>query len=388
MMKNIKLRKVFAIIALFAMALTIVPVSGIQAAPCALIVSAPSTKTVDEGGSVSFTFTFGGDIADISLRDSAIKLVGFTANKTFAGTGNVRTVTLSNIQGTGEGKYIKVAGGIAISSDGKGSNAVNSGIFTVNAKDTVAPTLTISDPSKATVKAGETVSYTLNFADNVAVVDLSVRNTGIKLEGFKADVSISGEGNAQRTVTLSNIQGEVGGNKYIRVAGGMALDAKGNGSNAANSKAFTIVSSDDVAPVLSIVGPNLGKIYAGETVSYVLNFTDNIAVVDLSVRESGIKLVGFTADIKITGEGNAQRTVTLSNVQGEVGGNKYIKVAGGMALDAKGNGSNAADSQSFEVIAKPVEQPTEPTKPVDPVDPPAPEKPADWKDNPNTGINI
>lgn len=381
MIKNLKLKKAFSIVALVAMALTLVPVSSISAAESqvALQVVAPSNREVTEGGSISFTLNFVGNVANISLRQSAIKLEGFTANVTFSGTGNTRVVTLSNIQGTGEGKFIRIAGGIALDPMGNGSNSANSAVFTVKSADKVAPTLTISAPSKAQVYAGESVSYNLTFADNVGIVNLSLRNSAIKLEGFTADISLSGEGN-NRVVTLSNIQGTVGGNKYIRVAGGIALDAMGNGSNAANSQAFTIAekTKDTVAPVLKITGPNLGQVYAGEKVSYVLNFSDDVAVVNLDLRKSAIKLEGFTADIEISGEGLAQRIVTLSNIQGSIGGNKYIKVAGGVALDAMGNGSNAADSNPFEIVEKPSVPDTQPE----------PIKPSDWKENPDTGIKF
>ena len=391
MVKNIKLRKVFALLAIFAMTFVTMPFSSVNATVCALQISAPSSTEVEEGGSITFKLTFSGDVANISLRDSAIKLEGFTATKTFSGTGNVRMVTLSNIQGVGAGKYIRVAGGVAITSTGNGSNAVNSSVFTVKSKDSEAPKLVISAPSSTTVFAGEKVSYTLKFTDNVGIANISLRNSAIKLEGFTADIEISGSDNAQRVVTLSNIQGTVGAGKYIKVAGGVALDAKGNGSNAANSQAFTIAQKDDVAPVLKIEGPDNKTVYEGGTVTYKLNFTDNIAVVNISMRESAIKLEGFTADIKISGSDNAQRIVTLSNIQGTVGAGKYIKVAGGIALDAMGNGSNAADSDVFTIAKKAEEEKPDPVKP-DPVKPdpvkPDPVKPSDWKENPNTGIDF
>ena len=161
MMKNIKLRKVFAIVAIAAMAFVSMPVNTIKATVCALQLSGPSSKVVEEGGSVSFKLTFSGDVADISLRDSSVALVGFTAKKTFSGTGNVRTLTLSNIKGTGSGKYIKVAGGIALSRTGNGSNPVNSSMFTVNPSDSEAPKLTISNPQPSKVYLGGTVTYVL-----------------------------------------------------------------------------------------------------------------------------------------------------------------------------------------------------------------------------------
>lgn len=388
MMKNIKLRKVFAIIALFAMTLTIVPVSGIQASDVTLTLL-QTNFNVKNGESISLKACYSciNGVKVIALTERSIQLpAGLTANVTVSATGNVRDITLSNITAAAGTYTVVIPSGTARSSSATDGRA-NAASFTIKVEGE-APTLTLSAPNPTTINEGESVSFVATYA-NTTLIALSERSIQLS-NGLTADISVSGTGNT-RTITLSNVKGNINGNTiYIPSGTGRNANSVNGRTNEVLSSAFNVNAKvvpvvDDVAPVLSIVGPNLGKIYAGETVSYVLNFTDNIAVTSISLKDSDIKLVGFTADVKITGEGNAQRTVTLSNVQGEVGKNKYISVIAGVAKDAAGNGSNAADSQSFEVIAKPVEQPTEQTKPVVP---PAPVKPSDWKDNPNTGINI
>lgn len=241
MVKINRMKKIFAAFSILAFVIMAMPIANIvEAGPVDLGISAPSSYNVKEGDSVSFVLTLYGDIADVEVRNSSIELVGFTANKVITGSGNSRTVTLTNVQGVGTGKYIRVAGGIGMSSTGDLSNPVNSSLFTISARDTVAPVMTISGPNPSKVYAGGTVSYVLTFTDDVGVVDLEVLKSAIALEGFTADVSISGSGLSTRTVTLSNIQGAVGGNKYIRVAGGLAMDAEGNLSNPGNSIAFII----------------------------------------------------------------------------------------------------------------------------------------------------
>lgn len=287
MMKNIKLRKVFAIVAIAAMAFVSMPVNMVKAALPALSVSALSTKTVKEGGSITFTLSYSGDIRKISLKESDIGLDGFTANKKITVSGNNRIVTLSNIKST------------------------------------------------STVYTG----------------------------------------------------------KVVRVAGGTAIDNDFNMANAVTSKAFTIIKKKSQAPVLTISDPNPAQVYAGGTVTYTLTYTDDIGIRKISLKESDLGLNGFTATKKVVINSNNTATVTLSNIQGEVGGNKTLYVAGGTAIDDDFNMANAATSKAFVIAKKSTPTPADP-KPTDPkpVDPkpvdPKPEKPSDWRENPNTGVNI
>ncbi|MCX8074573.1 MAG: S-layer homology domain-containing protein, partial [Clostridia bacterium] len=106
--------------------------------------------------------------------------------------------------------------------------------------------LSISGPSSSTVKVGGTITYTLNYSDNVGIASIMTGPGAIVTNGFTATKTVTGSGNT-RTVTLSNIQGSLG-SKTISVTGGTAADASGNLSNAATSPAFTIVSDSTVIP--------------------------------------------------------------------------------------------------------------------------------------------
>ena len=253
MMKNIKFKKVFAIMAIFALAFMSMPLTSIQASQPAVIVSVLSTRTVKEGGSVSFTLKYTGDIKAISLKEGDIGLDGFTATKTITVSGNDRIVTLSNIKSSNSvytGKYVHIAGGTAISNTWEMANLTNTQVFTIVPKDTVAPTLTISAPTPNKVYAGESVTYTLTYKDDVAIKTISLKEGDIGLDGFTATKKIVINSDNTATVTLSNIQGTVGGNKILRVAGGTAIDDDYNMANAVTAPEFKIVEKPaDPTPV-------------------------------------------------------------------------------------------------------------------------------------------
>ena len=58
--------------------------------------------------------------------------------------------------------------------------------------------------------------------------------------------TISVNGNIA-TITLSNIQGNVGGNKVMYVSGGTAVDTAGNLCNKVQGAAFTIVAKENTS---------------------------------------------------------------------------------------------------------------------------------------------
>ena len=244
MVKNIKLRKVFALVALFATALTSFPmINKVEAAIPALSVTALSSTTVKEGGSVSFTLKYHGDIKLITLSEKSIGLDGFTATKKITVSGNDRIVTLSNIKSTNNvytGKYVHIAGGTAISSDLQMVRELNTQVFTIVPKDTKAPVLTISKANPTKVYNGGTVTYTLKYADDVKVKMITLNEKSLGLKGFTADKKVVINKDNTATVTLSNIQGEIGGNKVLYVAGGTAIDEDLNMANEVTAEAFTI----------------------------------------------------------------------------------------------------------------------------------------------------
>jgi hypothetical protein len=320
-------------------------------------ISAPSNYNPKAGGSVTFTLSYTGDVYNIYLPTGAVVLNGFTANISISGTGNTRTLTLSNLQGVGSNKSVTITGGTAVDRLGTLSNMVTSGKFTINEAapvDTTSPVLSVTGPNINSIYAGQTVSYTANYSDNVGITNIYLPAGAIVLNGFTANISVSGTGNT-RTITLSNVQGAIG-DKSITITGGTGIDAAGNLSNLAKSSTFKLVQkpvADTTPPVLTITGPNINSIYAGQTVSYTANYSDNVGITNIYLPAGAIVLNGFTANISVSGTGNT-RTITLSNVQGTIG-DKSITITGGTGIDAAGNLSNLAKSPIFKLVQKPVE---------------------------------
>jgi hypothetical protein len=252
-MKNLNIiKKVMSILCVFTFVFMTLPLGSFVNALSGvyLSISAPSNYNPQAGQTITFTLTYTGDVGNIMVGPGSVVLNGFTANKSISGSGNSRTLTLSNLQGTGSGKYVSVTGGTAISSTGdlsNSANSVSSGTFTISPSaptDSSAPALNITGPSTGTVYAGQTVTYVAKYTDNVGVSNIWLGTGSIVLNGFTANKSITVSGN-DRIITLSNIQGSVG-SKSISITGGTASDAAGNLSNAATSAAFTIVKDNDV----------------------------------------------------------------------------------------------------------------------------------------------
>lgn len=268
----------------------------------------------------------------------------------------------------------------------------------------VIPRVAIGGPSSGTVEPGGTIRYTVNIYNKATNVTL--KPSDIRISGVTANISVEGSGNEQRTIVLSNIQGSVGAVGYISyIAGGVATNEKG-GSLELNltSTSFTIVAPvnntpapepqqpstpqqtlppvnvpepkpeepkeepDTEAPTIEIGALSSDSIKIGEDISFEIKYKDNKEMGEITLTNHDITLYGFKADIKITGEGNT-RTVTLSNVQGHLGGLKYITVAGNTAKDKAGNVvKNGGQTSMFKVIDNDTKN-----------------KPDDWIENPNTG---
>lgn len=111
--------------------------------------------------------------------------------------------------------------------------------------DTIAPTNTLSAPSKTAAKITDIVTYTLTYVDtNFSLSTLTPSNiTLIKTGTANAAVDVSGEG-ATKTITLSNISGE--GTLGMNIIAGTGIDLAGNLTSAIPSS--TTFKVDNSAP--------------------------------------------------------------------------------------------------------------------------------------------
>lgn len=388
-------------------------------------ISAPSQGVVKQGGSVSYTVSVeNAETFNLTTSDIGIAGNGVTLTKSVSGTGDTRTVTLSNIQGpVGKKVSIAVRAGVATNENGASGQTPKSIAFAIDAgttsgdnstsgdntgdnnysdntgsstivpdapyKDTVIPGITVYGPTPSTVKVGQSVVYKVAYTDNVGLAKIDLTASDVKLHGFTANISISGTGYG-RTITLTNVQGTLGYPKYISINPGTAVDKSDNkdiGITASN--AFTLIANTDdnnnnednkdtQAPKISVSAPRPSQIKNGETVKYVVTYTDDVKVTNVSLSESDITLHGFTADIKITGTGSI-RVITLSNVQGTVGNGKYISIKAGTASDAEGNKAGSVDkTEAFAIVASDSNNNNSNNTSEN-------NKPSDWVTNPNTG---
>ncbi len=380
------MKKILSTVILAIFVVAYIPfISVVEAAETSIptvTISAPSINDVQQGGSVSFTVTFiNATNIDFRASDVGIAGDGVTVVKNVSGTGNTRTVTLSNVQGP-VNKIFSIAVRASVASNEHGysvqtsksygvkilagntsvSNPVNSGNSNTQNEpditqnvDKTRPSVVVSDPSATSVKKGGSLSYTFTYGDNRGVKDIVLNSSDVTLNGFTANISIAVSGN-KRIVTLSNINGTVGAGKYISLRANTAYDLAGNTAlGIAATESFSLLNDttteqDTTAPNISISAANPNEIYNGQTVKFIVDYTDNVGISKIDLTASKITLNGFTADIYVSGTGN-QRLITLYNVQGTVGSNKTITISGGTAVDASGNIAPSASSQSFTIKA-------------------------------------
>ncbi len=274
----------------------------------------------------------------------------------------------------------------------------------------VIPRFGIGGPSSGTVEVGGTVTYPVTIYNGATSVTLKPSDVRL-IGGVTANISISGSGNTERTIVLSNIQGSVGAVGQICIVAGAASNASGGSKETGYSTSFTIIASytpeptpqpqpsnpdngnnqlppstdngnnnnqtpeqkaeekDEIAPTMEIAEFSKSSCEIGETITFDIIYKDNKEVTSITLEPKDIELYGFKADIKITGEGNSKRTVTLSNISGNLGGLKYVTIAAGTAQDKAGNKvKDGGKTTMFKVVNSDTKN-----------------KPDDWIENPNTG---
>ena len=372
-MNNI-FKKTMAIMALVAVIFTNIPVyifaADVDTSRPAMTISAASSNTVEEGGTVSYDVSVKDNIGVtfFRLNSSNITMNGFTAKITVTETGDFsRKVTFSNIESTSSSsnKSFTISAEAAKDAAGNVTTKKTSPAFKiVEPADTSRPAITISAANPATVVSGKTVTYTIGANDNVGVTSFNITTNDITPVGFTATISISDQGSV-KVVTFTNVKETTSSeNKYFTLASGVAKDAAGNTSVQKTSPAFTIKEKvvtpvvpepevkDTIPPVVKISAANPKSIYSGGTVTYTVTFTDNVKVTDVNLIADKITLVGFTANVSVKVDGVKSATITLKNVKGNAGVNKYIKIAAGVALDEPGNRSAQAVSPKFSIVKK------------------------------------
>ncbi len=247
--------------------------------PPTLSIGAPSTA-LTRAGPVTYTVTYSAaDAVTLAPGNITLNKTG-TANGTVAvsGSGNTsRTVTISSI--TGEGTLgISIAAGTA--SDAAGNTATSGGPGTTFNVDNTRPTLSIGAPSTNFTATGP-VTYTVTYAGADAVTlaagDITLNKTAGSPNGT---VTVSGTGNAARTVTISDVTGS--GTLGISIASGTASDNAGNTALAAGpSPTFT---ASNAVQVYYSVGQNTNDHKTGNPTVTVSGKTATFSVAQTAMN--------------------------------------------------------------------------------------------------------
>lgn len=218
-------------------------------------------------------------------------------------------------------------------------------------KDKTAPTVYISNFIGTTmkddyIKQGESISFTVEFSDNVGVKEIDLLPDSILLSpGLIADIEISGSGNT-RMISLNNIAGTYGAH-YVTIPANIARDAAGNHNIALKSSSFIVQGTDSALPTINIARPT----FDNGAISFVVYTDDNMKLQKLEINPLDISTHGFIGNIEVRGEGNSNREIIITNCK-PIGGECYIEIAEGVAVDTAGNKSNSVRSHSFD-ISKP-----------------------------------
>lgn len=218
-------------------------------------------------------------------------------------------------------------------------------------KDKTAPTVYISNFIGTTmkddyIKQGESISFTVEFSDNVGVKEIDLLPGSILLSpGLIADIEISGSGNT-RMISLNNIAGTYGAH-YVTIPANVARDAAGNHNFALKSSSFILQGADSTIPTINIARPT----FDNGAISFVVYTADDEQLQKLEIDPLDISTHGFIGDIEVRGEGNSNREIIITNCK-PIGSECYIEIAEGVAVDTAGNKSKSVRSHSFD-ISKP-----------------------------------
>ncbi len=292
-------------------------------------------------------------------------------------------------------------------------------VLNISVAANLTPYVSIYAPSTGVVRVGGTVSYRI-VSSNATSFVVTPSDVGLA-RGISANISVQNVSGNEKIIVLSNVTGNIGASGYIAIKAGVAKNGSLSSKTTPVSPAFTIIEAevppapqepesqpsapsvpeqtqpsttpstptqqepepenpseppkekepeikDDENPSISISKASRSSVKANGEVTYTVDYIDNIGIENITLSEKDITLYGFTAKVSISGEGNS-RKITLSNINGELGGLKYIVIAKGTASDKVGN---TVDKELKSGYFKLVDNTTS-------------SKPDDWVTNPNTG---
>ncbi|MET0266236.1 MAG: Ig-like domain-containing protein, partial [Duganella sp.] len=313
------------------------------------IVRASATPT--NATSLSYTVTFSESVTGVDSSDFSFTTSGSAAGAiaSVSGSGATYTVNVNSVSGTGTLRLDLKASGTGIVD--VASNAIAGGytsgqLYTL---DNTAPAVSsVSVPADATYRAGQTLSFTVNFNEAVTV-DTTGGTPRIALtldsgSVFATYASGSGSNALTFSYTVASNNLDVNGITIgaLSANGGTLRDAVGNNATLTlNSVATTAgVLVDGVAPSVSSINRVGASTSSANSVDYTVTFSENVSGVDIG--DFQLTTTGTSAGTvsAISGSGNVY-TVTVSSVSGD----------GTLRLDLKNSGTGITDAAGNAIAA-------------------------------------
>lgn len=292
------------------------------------VVFSSSSPEPTNANPIPLTLTFDEEVADLELADFSV--VNGTAGNLITLSNTVYTVELT--PDANGAVTVSLPAGVVHDDLGNGNAA--SAAF-VRTYDSVSPTVSISS-SVAQITETTPIPVTVSFDEDVVNFDASdILLSNGTVSGF---VAISAKLYTFNLVPTTD--GTVAANIYV----GAAQDLAGNDSDQAEQ--FNCEYDSELGPEIHISAPSTDATISGPveyTVTYVGAQSVTLSNTDISLYANGI--VSGTATV--SGTGNLERTVTISDIGGT--GELWFGIKPGTAMDSEGETSRSAVSTSFEV---------------------------------------
>lgn len=128
-----KFKKISAFICAFVVMMTTLPVElyNVKAADTYVDLFISNPASVTEGRTITFNFNYTGQVLNVSLLAKEVILNGFTGKVTVSGTGNTRTITISNVKDIAGDNSIRLTAGTSIDTSGNLDKGTTSSKFTI-----------------------------------------------------------------------------------------------------------------------------------------------------------------------------------------------------------------------------------------------------------------
>ncbi|GAB3881890.1 putative Ig domain-containing protein [Spirosoma agri] len=307
-------------------------------------------------GSVTYSVVFAASVTGLTTNNFSVTPTGSISGasvSSVSGSGTNYTVTVNT--GTGSGTLtLNLANSSGVSPTV--SNTPFSGqTYTI---DKTAPTVSsVSVPANATYRAGQTLSFSVNFAENVIVSGTPQLPLTIGTTTRQANY-VSGSGSSALVFTYTVQTGELD-TDGIALASALTLNGGTIRDNVNNNATLTLngvpsttgILVDAVAPTVTITssaGPS-GSTTGTNPIPFTITFSESVT----GLVAGGVSVTGGTP----TGFSGSGTIYTL-NVTPTANGAVTVNVAANVAQDAAGNGNAAASpfsiTYSQPVTAAPV----------------------------------